>query len=177
MKRVLGAILAGGRSTRFGSDKALALLDGRRLIDHVSDALAPHVETIVTCGRDEGLADRPEGSLGPLAGLNAALHWGRDAGFDAVLTVPCDTPMLAGEMLDRLLDCRGAAYLETLPVIGLWPCSLAPVLDRHIMAADRSMRGWIRAIEAVGIASDRPVVNINAQEDLLTLQRRHDGRS
>ena len=66
----IGAILAGGRSERFGSDKAEARLDGRRLIDWVADALAPQVTQIVFCGRDEPgrhcLADRPESGIGPL---------------------------------------------------------------------------------------------------------------
>lgn len=46
--RMLGAILAGGRSTRFGSDKAMAMLpDGRTLMDHAIATLRPHVAQIV----------------------------------------------------------------------------------------------------------------------------------
>ena len=37
--RLLGVVLAGGQSRRFGRDKALALLDGRPLIDHALAAL------------------------------------------------------------------------------------------------------------------------------------------
>lgn len=76
--RLLGAILAGGAATRFGSDKGSgALIGGRALIDHVADALRPQVATLVVCGRHwpglEGLADRPASGLGPLGGLCAAL--------------------------------------------------------------------------------------------------------
>jgi molybdopterin-guanine dinucleotide biosynthesis protein A len=155
----------------------VALLEGRRLIDHVAYALSPIVETIITCGGAGGMADRPTGSLGPLAGLNAALHHGRESGFYAVLTVPCDTPMLKVTVLDRLLACRGPAYLEALPVIGFWPCTLAPILDHHIARADRSMRGWIREIGAIGISSEGPIANINTPEDLVALQAQRDDRS
>src|SRR3546814_13961187 len=79
--RLLGAVLAGGRSSRFGSDKALAMLDGRTLLDHAAAALGAHVETVVICGRHvpgmTGLADRPAADMGPLGGLNAALHQDR----------------------------------------------------------------------------------------------------
>src|SRR3546814_20571783 len=79
--RLLGAVLAGGRSSRFGSDKALAMLDGRTLLDHAAAALGAHVETVVICGRHvpgmTGLADRPAADMGPLGGLNAATHQSR----------------------------------------------------------------------------------------------------
>ena len=50
--RVLGAIIAGGQSRRFGSDKALAVIDGRPMIAHVTEALRPQVEMVAICGRD-----------------------------------------------------------------------------------------------------------------------------
>ena len=50
--RVLGAILAGGRSSRFGSDKALALIDERPMLDHVSERLAVQCDGLVVIGRD-----------------------------------------------------------------------------------------------------------------------------
>ena len=66
--RILGAILGGGQSSRFGSDKALALHQGRALIDHALEALRPHVSALVVVGRDwQGVArvdDLPEPGLG-----------------------------------------------------------------------------------------------------------------
>ncbi len=79
MTRVLGAILGGGRSSRFGSDKALATLDGRALIDRVAAALAPQVDALIVVGRDHpgltAVADRPAPDLGPLGGIAGALHY------------------------------------------------------------------------------------------------------
>jgi molybdopterin-guanine dinucleotide biosynthesis protein A len=47
----LGAIIAGGKATRFGSDKAAALLNGRPLIEHVADGLREQVDALIVCGR------------------------------------------------------------------------------------------------------------------------------
>jgi molybdopterin-guanine dinucleotide biosynthesis protein A len=75
MAGILGAVLAGGRSSRFGSDKAMAMLDGRPLIDHAI-AAGPHCAAVVVCGRDHPghvcLADRPAPDMGPLGAINAA---------------------------------------------------------------------------------------------------------
>ena len=60
---ILGAILGGGRSSRFGSDKAEALWRGVRLIDHVHARLATVAAEIVVCGWQgagfRAVADRP----------------------------------------------------------------------------------------------------------------------
>ena len=110
----IGAILAGGRSERFGSDKAVTLLDGRRLVDWVADALAPQVTQIVFCGRDEPgrhcLADRPESGIGPLGGLAAALHYAAKNDAEFVLSAGCDTPDIPADLREqRPLPKNGGA--------------------------------------------------------------------
>lgn len=163
--RVLGAVLAGGRSRRFGSDKAVALLDGRPLIVHAIAALEQRVDAVIVCGRDWGdwVPDRPGPDLGPLGGLNAALHAAAGRGFDAVLSVPCDVVALP------LLPFVGAGYAEEMPVIGLWPVTLAPLLDSRLAAnEDRSVRRWARMM-GVPAVSIGPLVNINRREDLRAL--------
>jgi molybdopterin-guanine dinucleotide biosynthesis protein A len=171
VRRVLGAVLAGGRSRRFGSDKALAVLRGRPLIDWTAELLAGWTERIVVCGRSGGLADRPGPDFGPLGGLNAALHFARAEGFDAVLSAPCDTPLLPEDALRRLCESETPAYLEALPVVGLWPCAFADALDLQLAGDDRSMRGWASRIGASPIRLDQPIANVNTQDDLLRLAR------
>ena len=170
--RLLGAVLAGGRSSRFGSDKALALMpDGRTLMEHAVAAIAPHVATVVVCGRSveelTGLADRPAPDLGPLGGLNAALHHARGQGYDAVLTTGCDMPFYPAALVEALMG-ESAAVLKGQQLAGFWPASLADELDRHLAEENsRSIYGWLDRIGARLVERPELVLpNINRPEDL-----------
>ena len=178
---ILGAIFAGGASRRFGSDKAVALLEGRALLDHVADALRSQCDAMVVVGRDwPGLAridDRPRPDLGPLGALAGALVHAAETGFDHVLTSGCDLPDLPPDLVARLAPAP--AVVRGQPLLGLWPSKLATALLAYLdRTEDRSMRGWIAAAEAasrdVGV-----IANINRPADLdaLSAVRRVDPRS
>jgi molybdopterin-guanine dinucleotide biosynthesis protein A len=168
--KVLGAVLAGGESRRFGSDKAEVIVAGRPLIEHVVDALSRDCDAVVVCGRRQpasALEDRPCAGLGPLGGLCAALAYGAAGGFDAVLSVPCDVPDLPTDLLQRLSGSVLPAFVSGLPVVGLWPCALSAELERYLARSeDRSMRGWARAAKASGVNLPRTPSNINTPGDL-----------
>ncbi|MFM9977395.1 MAG: molybdenum cofactor guanylyltransferase [Sphingomonadaceae bacterium] len=171
---LLGALLAGGQARRFGADKALALLDGKRLIDRAIAALAAQCDAVVICGRDYGgmrsLADRPRAGLGPLGGLNAALHLARAEGFAGVLTSACDIPVLPSDLRHRLVPLP--ATVRGQPLVAIWPSALADALDAHLaQATDFSMRHWIAQSGAQRIAFVEPVPNINTPADLAALSR------
>ncbi|MBZ9648681.1 molybdenum cofactor guanylyltransferase [Sphingobium sp. 3R8] len=171
--RILGAILAGGRSSRFGSDKALArMADGRTLIDHAMAGLAPHVATVVICGREGGLPDRPAPDMGPLGGLNAALHHALDHGFAGVLTTGCDMPLYPAALPAALIG-EGAAILKGQQLLGWWPATLSPQLDAHLAEDNnRSIHGWLARIGARMVAMPGLVLpNVNRPEDLANLSR------
>lgn len=103
---ILGAIIAGGQSRRFGSDKALAEIGGKPLLDHVAEALRRQTDALIVCGREwpgaTSIPDRPAPDQGPLGGLCAALRHAADNGFDAVLTAGCDTLPVPAELLSLL---------------------------------------------------------------------------
>lgn len=166
----IGAILAGGQARRFGSDKALAEWRGKALIDHVAATLAPHVDAIVICGRDHpgaaSIPDRPYADLGPLGGINAALHHARAHGHAFVLSLPCDTPLIDEALLAALGDAGGSAFLAAMPVIGLWESRHAAALDDMLAGTgSRSIRRWAASIGAAPLELGRPL-NINRPEDL-----------
>ena len=170
---VLGAILAGGQSRRFGSDKALADLGGQPMICRVAEALAPFVARIVVCGHPApppglmSVADKPHPGLGPLGGLAGALFHARAHGYAGVLSVGCDTPILDADLLRQLADANRASFVTDAPIIGYWPVDLFDALIGHL-ATDprRSMRGWTAAIGADPVALLRPIPNVNTPADL-----------
>jgi molybdopterin-guanine dinucleotide biosynthesis protein A len=165
----LGAVLAGGRSSRFGSDKALAMLDGRTLLDHALAALRPHCDAVTVVGRGE-IADWPRADMGPLGGIAGALIHAADQGFDRVLTAPVDCVRLPDDL--RAILEPAPAFLETQPVIGLWPVAsiddLRAILeDGH----DLAVRAYARRIGARAVSSDFVPPNINSTADLDRLAR------
>ncbi|EGD59513.1 putative molybdopterin-guanine dinucleotide biosynthesis protein [Novosphingobium nitrogenifigens DSM 19370] len=171
MTKILGVVLAGGLSTRFGSDKAQALWRGRSLLDHALDALAPHCASLAVCGRDYPgvtvLADRPEPGQGPLGGLNAALHHAQAHGFDGVLVTGCDMPVFPAALAAALVG-DGPAVLEGSHLAGWWPASLAPLLDAHLATeTNRSLRCWFDKTAPRHVrVPDFAMPNINRPEDL-----------
>lgn len=173
--KLLGAVLAGGESRRFGSDKLAALLDRVTLLDHAITWLKQHTDAIVICGRGVAayptLTDLPEPGLGPLGGLAAALQYGAAHGYDVVLSIPGDTPELPAGLFEQLLAIGAPVFVRGCPVIGLWPTAAAPLLIEQLRGAeDRSMRGWARAIEAAPLTLEQAIPNVNFPADLEALQ-------
>jgi molybdenum cofactor guanylyltransferase len=172
--KLLGAILAGGQSRRFGSDKAEALFGGKALIDHVADSLRPQVEALVVAGREwpglMAVPDMPETRLGPLGGLSGALAHAQAEGFDAVLSCGCDVLGLPDDLVCQLGG--GPAIVEVMPIVGLWPSDLAGVLAAWLAEpANRSVYRFADHIGARRIALEQPFTNVNVQSDLAKIQR------
>lgn len=169
--KILGAIIAGGKARRFGSDKAHAVLEGKRMIDKVAEAVLVQSQQLVICGRDEPgfdcIADRPEADMGPLGGINAALHHAAVHGFDAVLSAGCDIPNLPVDLASHLAG-SGAAIVADQPVVGLWPAELAAMLDQYLAAGERRIYGFAKKVGAREIELDPPLLNINRPQDLPT---------
>lgn len=173
--RILGAILAGGGSSRFGSDKAVAMLGGRPLIAHVLSQIRPHVDDVEVVGRAwgelRGLPDQPRAGLGPLGGLCGALRHARARRYDLVFSVSCDTPVLPPDLVGRLAP-MAPACVEGHPLIGCWPSGLAAALEAHLAAShDRSVRGWARACGARSLPFGVDIPNVNTVADLQALSR------
>ena len=173
---ILGCVLAGGHSSRFGSDKALAEIDGRTLIARTVDALSGWCEHVVVVGRETApaptLPDWPRPGMGPLAGIAAALMLARDEGYASVLTCGVDSLDLP-EALPALLS-PAPAYAEAQPVIGLWPADSFAAIDAILHGDGRhSMRQFAQAIGARPVNLPGNPANINTPADLAAAEKRH----
>lgn len=175
---ILGAVLAGGRSTRFGSDKALAELGGRTLLARAIEALEAHCDAVVVVGRESApaptLPDWPHPDMGPLGGIAAALHHACDAGYDEVLTCSVDSLGLGDDLLAQLIPAP--SYCEDQPVIGLWPTQASTTLDALLTGDGRhSMRAFATSIGARAVRFSEIPDNINTPADLESAERRSHG--
>jgi molybdopterin-guanine dinucleotide biosynthesis protein A len=188
---IIGVILAGGKSTRFGSAKATARLGGRTLIEHVAARAAPQVARLVISANAaiavDALAKLPllhddvGTSRGPLAGILTAMNWtARSAPHIKWLaSFAVDSPFLPLDLVARLRDASDEGFPVVAvsggrvhPTFGLWPVSLQPALLRFFLeSAKASAMGFVRMVEAreVVFPTDPfdPFLNINCPDDLV----------
>ncbi len=163
MEKVPTYILAGGKSHRFGRDKARVELDGQPLLLLVARSLRPAAAVITVVAdrpgkyRDldfETIADRNPG-LGPLGGLQAALNH-CPGGW--LLCASCDRLGIRPEWLRALLGGRRAGAKAVLfrsriwqPLPALYHTSLAPQVDAAIAAGRLAPWTLLERIDAVAL--------------------------
>ncbi len=103
---ICGIVLAGGKSSRMGQDKALLPYGDKRLVEHALAILEQKCQTLLVSSNKEieGLTYPciPDvyAGLGPLAGLQATLS---ASGRKHHLVLPCDVPFIPASLLERLL--------------------------------------------------------------------------
>ena len=175
---ILGVVLAGGQSSRFGSDKALAELAGHTLLARAVDLLAGWCEQVVVAGRETApaptLPDWPQAGMGPLGGIAAALHLAADQGYGAVLSIGVDAPDLPDDL--SALLAPAPAYLAAQPVIGLWPVSAVAAIEAILEGTGKhSMRAFAEAIGARAVRLATDPANINTPADLAAAKQRPTG--
>ncbi|NMX23410.1 molybdenum cofactor guanylyltransferase [Dissulfurirhabdus thermomarina] len=153
-----GALLAGGRSRRFGSDKALAPWGSGRVIDAVAAALkAACPEVVLVTNRPEAfrdlglrcVPDRHPGA-GPLAGLQAALAAAR---HPRVFLAACDMPLIDPGIIRWLTGLPTWApvvipWLERgpEPLHAVYHRSLLPLVGGRLAAGRRSLRELVEMV-------------------------------
>jgi molybdopterin-guanine dinucleotide biosynthesis protein A len=185
---IAGVILAGGRSSRFGSNKALAIVDGKPLIEHVADLMSGlFAECLLvtnTPAEYEFLSlpmtrDRYK-ECGPLAGIHAALlEISTPCGF----VVACDMPNLSPELIRYLCNINEQDYDAIIPrldkgqepLFGIYHKRSLTVIDAYLQQKDcqiiRVLEGlhvkWVSEPEVISITDNlRCFKNINRPADI-----------
>ena len=119
---------------------------------------------MIVCGREEpgftSIPDRPEAGLGPLGGLNAALAYAAQHDFAG-----CDIPNLPADLM-KTLDGKGAAFVQSQPVVGLWPVELADELERFVQEGGRALYAFAERVHARQVRFAPKLLNVNRPEDL-----------
>ena len=189
---VTGAILAGGAARRMqGNDKGLLPLCGKPLIKYTLTALAPQVERLmINANRNlqdyaafgyPVAADDRQGLQGPLAGMLRCLQ---RAETEFVAVVPCDSPFLPDDLVERLLGQlrKRRTRLSVAhngdriqPVFTLMSVTLASSMQDFLDSGGRKIDQWFRQHEpAIADFSDKPQCfdNVNDPQGLAQAERR-----
>lgn len=195
MQDVVGVITAGGRSSRFGSDKAGALLEGRPLLAHVAASLAaaPLRLLVAPPGRYalpgwQNVPDTRPGQ-GPLAALEAALAAAQaGAGPVWVAFAGVDMPRLTPAYWQALAQARrpGIQAVQALdagdrpqPLAALYHTSLLTAITVRLDAGERRLRAAALPSETQTVphaviqrVSPEALRNVNTPADLAALAGR-----
>lgn len=183
---VLGVVLAGGASRRYGSDKALALLNGAPLLERVIARARPQVAELALSGTArEGfplpvIADLVP-DAGPLAALCASLAWAEQKAIPLVATFSCDAPFFPTDLVETL--CAGLGDHDVAvaglagvihPTFALWKMAAREKAMAAFADGTRSLHGAIAAARSTVVdfsaardgPNDDPFFNINTPADM-----------
>ena len=201
----LGVILAGGLSSRMGGgDKGLLDLDGRSILGHVVDRLAPQCGAMALNANGDParfadlglpiLPDSIDGFVGPLAGVLAGLDWAAGEGAEMIVTAAADTPFFPETLVADLMQAADgmeaplalaatrdpeSGKLWRQPTFGLWPVALRDDLRAALEGGLRKVVIWTdqhgaRTVEFPMGRVD-PFFNVNTPEDLDTARQLAQG--
>jgi len=192
---IAGVVLAGGRSTRMGAEKALLPLGGRPLIAHVVERLRPQVGLIFINANGDAarfaplgcdvVADAADaGAGGPLVGVSAALAYAALCGYSRLATAPCDAPFVPLDLVARLeaamaasgapaAIAEGESGLE--PMFALWSVAARAAIDEECrlgQASPRAVLERLGAARARFLDGDDLFANLNRPEELAAVEAR-----
>lgn len=188
----LGALIAGGKSVRFGAPKARTEMAGLPMIAWGIRALGD-AERIVVVGGDPALAaelgvdhlEDAEAGRGPLAGLVAALEAANEEGHVGVFALACDLPLVTSAIVRRIVQAGDGESVVAAcgsegpePLCAFYPAScLVPAQERSRRGI-HSLKGLLDALsvrlvaaEELGCSpSEDPFLNVNTPEDALAAE-------
>lgn len=184
-----GAIIAGGRATRFGgAAKGLELVGGARIIDRVAAALRESCDELIVVANDASADGWMPGTrivndvrtgFGALGGVHAALV----SSAAAAIVVSWDSPFVPGALLRALRDAGEAAGADAAvpasnsrwgfePLCAWYRASCAATVERHLDSGDLHAGSWLRDVNAVRLDCspwgdpDEIFFNVNSSDDL-----------
>ena len=188
---ILGIILAGGKSSRFGEDKSIAKLGDKTLLDHTINKIEKEFTEILVISNNKEfnfknnkihvVEDCIEGQLGPLVGILTAMKWVKknNKNYKWIASFPCDTPFFDMKFISKLKikikeTSKKLIFLNSNKkrhnIFGLWSLDLIEILEKDIKNSFRKVELWADKIgcENININEEKfdRFLNINTKKDL-----------
>tara|TARA_Y100000741_G_scaffold35307_1_gene24842 strand:- start:850 stop:1458 length:609 start_codon:yes stop_codon:yes gene_type:complete len=187
---ILGTVLAGGKSQRFGEDKSQVKLDGKLLIDHILDEIINEFKEILIVSNNQinfkhsdkiSIISDLKKDQGPLGGVLSAMKWVKESNKDYkwISTFPVDTPFFKKDILQNFLH---EIYLEDSKlffiksnntrhnIFGIWSIDLIDKLEKDLNNGERKVEVWANSVGVkiinMKFLNEDPFFNINTRDDL-----------
>ena len=190
LNNILGVVLAGGKSHRFGQDKSQVKLQDKLLIDYTLKEIVSEFNEILIIANDHinfmqskkiSITKDLKSGLGPLGGVLTAMKWVHEKKreYKWISTFPTDTPFFTKKELQffyknininqsKLFFLRNKNTRHN--IFGLWSMDLMQQLENDLLKGDRKVEIWANSIGVKEINIDNkkpdPFFNINTKEDL-----------
>ena len=187
---IIGTILAGGKSSRFGEDKSNIKLGNKTLLSHTIDKIEKEFNEILIISNNKNynfnnkkiyiVKDCIEGQLGPLVGILTAMKWVKEnkKNYRWIASFPCDTPFFDTKLISKLKlktkeTSKKLIFLNSDKkrhnIFGLWSMDLIKTLEKDIKNNFRKVEIWADKIgyESININTEKfdKFLNINTKED------------
>ena len=188
---ILGIILAGGKSSRFGEDKSIVKLGDKTLLDHTINKIEKEFTEILVISNNQEfnfknnkihvVEDCIEGQLGPLVGILTAMKWViiNKKNYKWIASFPCDTPFFDIKLISELKikvkeTSKKLIFLNSNKkrhnIFGLWSLDLIEILEKDIKNSIRKVELWADKVgyENININEEKfdRFLNINTKKDL-----------
>ena len=190
LNNILGVVLAGGKSQRFGQDKSQVKLQDKLLIDYIlSEIIDEFNETLIVANEkinfmssnNISITKDFKSGLGPLGGVLTAMKWIKenDKKYKWISTFPTDAPFFTKKELkffyenininkNKLFFIKSKETRHN--IFGLWSLDLMDQLEKDLSRGERKVEVWANSIgvSTVNISYKKldPFFNINTKQDL-----------
>ena len=187
---IIGIILAGGKSSRFGEDKSNIKLGNKTLLNHTVDRIEKEFSEVLIISNNKKhnyknekiytVKDCIEGQLGPLVGILTAMKWVKEnkKNYKWIASFPCDTPFFDIRLVSKLklktkTTSKKLIFLNSDKkrhnIFGLWSMDLMETLEKDIKSSFRKVEIWADKVgyESININTEKfdRFLNINTKED------------
>ena len=187
---ILGTVLAGGKSQRFGEDKSQVKLAGKLLIDHMLTEIIDEFKELLIVSNNKisfhnsekiSIIEDFEKGLGPLGGVLSAMKWIKENQKDYkwIATFPVDTPFFKRQILKDFIQNINFNESDLFfiksnntrhNIFGLWSINLLDKLEKDLNNGERKVELWANntgvKIINMEFSNNDPFFNINTKEDL-----------
>ena len=188
--KILGTVLAGGKSQRFGDDKSQVKLANKLLIDYILSEIIDEFKELLIISNNPIKFQKSEKitvikdfkkDLGPLGGVLTAMKWVKkhNKSYQWISTFPTDTPFFKNEILKDFFDKIKPQESKLFfiksnnlrhNIFGLWSLDLIDKLEEDLEKGDRKVEVWANSVGVniinMEFSKNDPFFNINTKDDL-----------